>query len=237
MREFTATTRCVVAATVAVLFALPAAGFASDGAVGSNEGGGATYSEGASEAGPVSLRVAPGAWVGRSTRIVGSAAAGDRVLIERRRTRNEGWVGVASVTADGNGRFATRWSPSAAGRHKLRAVSASASSADSGTARPASASTRVTVYRRVTATWYGPGFYGNRTACGQRLTTRTQGVAHRSLPCGTKVAIRVNGRSAVVPVIDRGPYARGVTYDLTGATASRLGVMYTSRIGAAVLSR
>jgi rare lipoprotein A len=95
----------------------------------------------------------------------------------------------------------------------------------------------VTVYRAVTTTWYGPGFYGNRTACGQRLTTSTLGVAHRTLPCGTRVALRVNGRSLVVPVIDRGPYARDVTYDLTSATAEQLGVKYTARIGAAVLSR
>jgi rare lipoprotein A len=93
------------------------------------------------------------------------------------------------------------------------------------------------VYRRVTATWYGPGFYGNRTACGQRLTTETQGVAHKTLPCGTRIAVRVGGRSAIVPVIDRGPYARGVAYDLTGATARRLGVTSTARIGAAVLTR
>ena len=89
----------------------------------------------------------------------------------------------------------------------------------------------------MTSTWYGPGFYGNRTACGQRLTTSTLGVAHRTLPCGTKVALRANGRSIVVPVIDRGPYARGVTYDLTAETADRLGVMHTAQIGAAILSR
>lgn len=85
--------------------------------------------------------------------------------------------------------------------------------------------------------WYGPGFYGNRTACGQRLTTETLGVAHKTLPCGTRVAIRSGGRSVVVPVIDRGPYARGIAYDLTGATARRLGVTGTARIGAAVLNR
>jgi hypothetical protein len=237
MRKFTATPRCVVAASTAVLFAVPAAGFASDGAAGSNEGGGATYSEQTGAA--ISMRVASGAWVGRATRVTGSAPdlAGRTVAIERRRSRGDGWAGVASAKVGHDGNFATRWKPSAAGRQELRAVSATASSAGSGAARPASAATRVTVYRKVTATWYGPGFYGNRTACGQRLTTRTQGVAHKSLPCGTKVAIRVKGRTAVVPVIDRGPYARGVTYDLTSATASRLGVKYTSRIGAAALSR
>jgi rare lipoprotein A (peptidoglycan hydrolase) len=143
---------------------------------------------------------------------------------------------VASVAVDGDGRFATAWTPGSAGRHKLRAVPASASSA-SADAQAASAVRRVTVYRAVTSTWYGPGFYGNRTACGQRLTRTTLGVAHRTLPCGTRVALRLDGRSIVVPVIDRGPYARGVTFDLTGATARALDAMYTARIGAAILSR
>ena len=43
------------------------------------------------------------------------------------------------------------------------------------------------------ATWYGPGFFGNETACGQTLTRRTVGVAHKTLPCGTKVVIRYGG--------------------------------------------
>jgi rare lipoprotein A (peptidoglycan hydrolase) len=90
-------------------------------------------------------------------------------------------------------------------------------------------------YRRVKATWYGPGLYGNRLACGGRLRTRTLGVAHKSLPCGTKVALRYRGRTVVVPVIDRGPYARGVSYDLTEATARQLGMTQTARVAAAPL--
>jgi rare lipoprotein A (peptidoglycan hydrolase) len=39
----------------------------------------------------------------------------------------------------------------------------------------------------------------------------------------------------VVRVIDRGPYTRGVHWDLTGAAAKRLGLEYTTRIGAAPL--
>jgi rare lipoprotein A (peptidoglycan hydrolase) len=223
----------------AVLFALPAAVLASDGGADAGSGGGATYYEPAPTGEQISIAVAPGAWVGRSTRVRGRSAdvAGETLAIESRRSRSQGWVPVASVRADENGRFAASWTPSAAGRHEVRAVSGSASSAAAREARSASAAARVTVYRRVTATWYGPGFYGNRTACGKRLTTSTQGVAHRTLPCGARVAIRVGGRSVVVPVIDRGPYARGVSYDLTGATARRLGVTHTSRIGAAVLNR
>jgi rare lipoprotein A (peptidoglycan hydrolase) len=91
-------------------------------------------------------------------------------------------------------------------------------------------------YRPVTATWYGPGLYGNRMACGSKLTHHTLGVAHKSLPCGTKVALRYRGRTVVVPVIDRGPYSRGVEYDLTSATAHSLGVRKTTRLAAAALN-
>lgn len=92
-------------------------------------------------------------------------------------------------------------------------------------------------YRVVKATWYGPGLYGNRMACGKRLTRRTIGVAHKRLACGTKVALRYRGRTVVVPVVDRGPYARGIEYDLTYATAKQLGMTATSRIAAAALNR
>jgi rare lipoprotein A (peptidoglycan hydrolase) len=71
------------------------------------------------------------------------------------------------------------------------------------------------------ATWYGPGFFGNRTACGQRLTTQTWGIAHRTLPCGTLVSLSLKGRRVTVPVIDRGPYS-GATIDLTSRTKSFL---------------
>jgi rare lipoprotein A len=90
-------------------------------------------------------------------------------------------------------------------------------------------------YRPAKASWYGPGLYGRKTACGAKLTRTTLGVAHRRLPCGTEVALRYRGRTVVVPVIDRGPYSRGVDYDLTYATAHQLGVTQTTRLGAAPL--
>jgi rare lipoprotein A len=100
-----------------------------------------------------------------------------------------------------------------------------------------SAQTQATAadYRPAKATWYGPGLYGNKMACGKTLTHRTLGVAHKSLPCGTKVALRYRGQTVVVPVIDRGPYARGVSYDLTQATARKLGMTQTARLAAAPL--
>lgn len=67
------------------------------------------------------------------------------------------------------------------------------------------------------ATWYGPGFWGNGTACGQTLRENTWGIAHRTLPCGTLVTLANKGRKVTVRVIDRGPYS-GATVDLTART-------------------
>lgn len=72
------------------------------------------------------------------------------------------------------------------------------------------------------ATWYGPGLYGNNTACGQILRPTTIGVAHRSLPCGTAVKFVYRGRQIVARVIDRGPYSEGNDWDLTLAAARAL---------------
>ncbi|MDP9383997.1 MAG: septal ring lytic transglycosylase RlpA family protein, partial [Actinomycetota bacterium] len=82
---------------------------------------------------------------------------------------------------------------------------------------------RLNVYRTAYASWYGPGLYGNQLGCGGTLGAGTLGVAHKTLPCGTKVTLRKGSRSVRVPVIDRGPYVGGREYDLTAATARRIG--------------
>jgi rare lipoprotein A len=82
---------------------------------------------------------------------------------------------------------------------------------------------RLNVYRRALASWYGPGLFGNKLGCGGTLKTGSLGVANKSLPCGTKVTFRHNGRVLRVPVIDRGPYVGAREYDLTAATARKLG--------------
>jgi rare lipoprotein A len=80
--------------------------------------------------------------------------------------------------------------------------------------------------------WYGPGLYGSRTACGVVLTTSVRGVASRTLPCGTLVTFRnpANGRTATVPVIDRGPYVSGRTWDMSGGLCVYLDHCYTGSI-------
>ena len=88
---------------------------------------------------------------------------------------------------------------------------------------------------RSLATWYGPGFWGNQTACGQTLKKATIGVAHKKLPCGTRVTVEYRGKFVRAKVIDRGPYAHGATWDLTQATARKIGMDGTSTVRAAVI--
>ncbi len=93
-----------------------------------------------------------------------------------------------------------------------------------------------TAFRTAGATWYGPGFYGKRTACGQTLRPRTLGVAHRNLPCGTAVKFVYKGRRIVTRVIDRGPYSKGFSWDLTNGAREALGFEGSGRIHYAVAS-
>jgi len=90
----------------------------------------------------------------------------------------------------------------------------------------------VTAIKKVAlATWFGPGFYGQTTACGQTLSPAMIGVANRTLPCGTLVKFGYKGRAATVPVIDRGPYAHnGAQWDLTTEAARVLGMADTARL-------
>ncbi|HYP56041.1 MAG TPA: septal ring lytic transglycosylase RlpA family protein [Solirubrobacterales bacterium] len=84
------------------------------------------------------------------------------------------------------------------------------------------------------ATWYGPGLYGNMTACGQVLRPGTMGVANRSLPCGTRVKFAYRGRQIVTRVIDRGPFSPGHAWDLTNGVREALGFAGSNRVRYAV---
>jgi rare lipoprotein A len=96
-----------------------------------------------------------------------------------------------------------------------------------------SATRAAVVQRRMrarVATLYGPGLFGNRTACGEMLTRTRFGIADRTLACGTAVTLYYGGRFVTVPVIDRGPFTAGVSLDLTSATAAALGVDATGPV-------
>jgi hypothetical protein len=104
----------------------------------------------------------------------------------------------------------------------------------SGVVSKATAKELTASMRHAGATWYGPGFYGHRTACGQVLRAGTIGVAHKTLPCGTLVTFYYHGESAIAPVIDRGPYTAGNAWDLTNGLRRVLGFNGSDQIRYAV---
>lgn len=217
-----------------VALALPSTALAGNG----GGGNGGTPAPAPAASGPVDPSFALSArhalFLGRALAISGSepAAAGKTVNIEARQS-TDAWLQVAAVAADPRGNFTTTWRPTSYGQFQIRGVVAG--TAQASDASSSSAPRTVVVYKAAKATWYGPGFYGKKTACGERLTRRLVGVANRHLPCGTQVEISYHGHRLVAPVIDRGPYAHHAQWDLTAATAKRLGMTVTSRIGAAPL--
>ena len=78
-------------------------------------------------------------------------------------------------------------------------------------------------WSRAKASWYGPGLYGNKTADGTVYTPETWCVAHKSLPMGTMVEFKYNGKTVKVPVKDRGPFTPGREWDLSNAVRLALG--------------
>lgn len=86
-------------------------------------------------------------------------------------------------------------------------------------------------FRSALASAYGPGLYGNRTACGQVLTTSSNLVAHKSLPCGTRLTFRSNGRTVSTVVGDRGPFVGPREFDLGPGVWAALGYSSASAFG------
>jgi len=83
---------------------------------------------------------------------------------------------------------------------------------------------------RVTlASWYGPGFIGQRTASGEVYHRDDLTAASRSLPLGTRVQVTNldTGRAVVVRINDRGPYVRGRGIDLSERAAKQIGLNHS----------
>ena len=139
--------------------------------------------------------------------------AGSTVALQIR-GRN-GWKTLDRDRSDARGTYVLRdrqRTPLSA-RARVKVISGPAASRRIG---------RLNVYRSAYASWYGPGLYGGHLSCGGTLDAGDLGVAHKSLPCGSRVTLRHHGRVVRVRVIDRGPYVAGREYDLTEATAQRL---------------
>lgn len=87
------------------------------------------------------------------------------------------------------------------------------------------------------ASWYGPGFHGRRTASGETFNTHDLTAAHRTLPFGTRVRVvnKRTGKSVVVRINDRGPYAHGRVIDLSRASAQAIGLTGVASVTVAEL--
>jgi hypothetical protein len=167
------------------------------------------------------LRAKDYAIAGRSLRVSGRVRPGGRRKVVVK-------VGGQSINTrtNGRGRFNVSWQAGSAGTRSVKARAGN-NSAASGSRDSAG---KVTVYRYAQASYYGPGFYGNRTACGQTLTPDMIGVAHKTMPCGTKLKLRHGKREVTARVIDRGPYSGNREFDLTEATRNKLGFGSTGTI-------
>ncbi|MGB1583226.1 MAG: septal ring lytic transglycosylase RlpA family protein [Solirubrobacterales bacterium] len=205
-RTSIAATLCTVF-TVTMLLALAPTALADT----ATPRGGAVFSQ-------QTLSAPKGAFVGRSTTLNGHVESGGGRYAISAKIGKADWLPVTQVIADGEGDFTFSWKARKQGRYNFRITPVGNASASQ-----VEATGLVHVYRKQKTTWYGPGFYGKRTACGKKLTKRTIGVAHRKLKCGTKVEFFHAGKKIVVPVIDRGPFVRGVRWDLTFAAMKRLG--------------
>jgi hypothetical protein len=194
-------------------------------------------------AGGVTIVTHASAFLRKSLTITGTAPrsdAGKTIEIQRLGHETEWlWAPTVSTTIARNGSFSAVWHTNHIGRFSIRALlgtsAPSPPSQTGGVAASANSTLTIIVYRPSLATMYGPGFWGKKTACGQRLRRSTIGLANRTLHCGENVALYYEGRVLVVPVIDRGPYANGADWDLTEATDKALGIPGTAEIGAVSL--
>jgi rare lipoprotein A len=149
--------------------------------------------------------------VGHRASVTGRTTPASTVALQIRRRRR--WLTLDRARAGAYGRYVLHER-----LHRAQSVAARVRAADGSTRRLG----RLNVYRQAAASWYGPGLYGNHLACGGTLSPSRLGVAHKSLPCGSRVTLRRRGRVLRVPVIDRGPYSGNREFDLTERTARRL---------------
>jgi rare lipoprotein A len=134
-----------------------------------------------------------------------------------------GWRTLTRTFTGVRGRFKLRYIPRQTGSELVRLRFAGDAS-DLGARRRLG---RLNTYHLAGASWYGGG---GQTACGASLTSSMQGVANKTLPCGTLVTLRYGGHTVRVPVIDRGPYVEGREFDLTEATKQALGFGDTGQV-------
>ena len=77
------------------------------------------------------------------------------------------------------------------------------------------------------ASWYGYKFHGNKTSNGEVYDMYSMTAAHKTLPLPSYVRVTNldNGRSIIVRVNDRGPFAKGRIIDLSYVAARKLDIV------------
>ena len=102
---------------------------------------------------------------------------------------------------------------------------------------PAAAAEETKPLQKGVASWYGPGFHGKKTANGERFNTHDLTAAHKTLPFGTQLRVtnERTGKSVVVRINDRGPYAHGRVIDLSKAAAQAVGIEGVGQVTLAAL--
>jgi rare lipoprotein A (peptidoglycan hydrolase) len=154
---------------------------------------------------------------GSSASVTGRLLPGLKGHVVRLQAQRSGhWTTVDRAVTRSHGAYRLKLDAGTPGTVKLRVVFPGDKTATE-TRRSAG---HVNVFRRAVASWYA--LYGSPLACGGTLGYSELGVAHKTLPCGTKLTLRYRGRSVRVRVIDRGPYVGGRDFDLTGATKRAL---------------
>ena len=88
-----------------------------------------------------------------------------------------------------------------------------------------------------TASYYGPGFHGRKTANGERFNKHAMTAAHKSLPFGSRVVVTNlrNNRSVIVRINDRGPFVHGRGIDLSEGAARSVGLLGTGKVKLSLL--
>jgi rare lipoprotein A len=188
--------------------------------------------------GKASVQVGSSALLGQKLAFAGTAPAryASRTMAIERLSTQGTWSVLASAHVNRRGAFAIYWRANAVGRLTVRlAEMRTKPKAGHNPLLAVSRPSQLSVYQPAISTWFGPGFYGKTTACGQTLTTLTIGVASPTLPCGTLIEVSYADKRLTVPVIDRGPYGDGASWDLTTGAAQALGVLETVEIGTLVV--
>ncbi len=155
------------------------------------------------------------------------ATSGRRVVLEAIGVHG-GWHQIAGGRSDRGGRYRLAVTRGSAGVSRVR-VRFPGDGQNAPAVRPLRP---LEVFRAASVSTYGgsDGLDGSPLACGGTLSSSTLGVADRTLPCGTRITLRYAGHEVRVPVVDRGPYVGDREYDLTSATAARLGVSGTGDV-------